>query len=161
VSSSILERQRRKIASTGARDTARSGDDAERVWRQAFQRARLAVEMAKWRTALPLLEQCLRDRPDDADALGLYGLCLAREGHDLVRAHEACRRAVESQPFEAAMHTSLGCVYLAMGMYPPAESCFHTALRLDPHDLVAARGLDSASHPQRHGGDLVRRVLDG
>ncbi|UCE02168.1 MAG: tetratricopeptide repeat protein [Candidatus Latescibacterota bacterium] len=160
MSHSILERHR-KIAPTETHDKARSRDDGERVWRQAFQRARLAVEMATWRTALTLLEECLRDRPDDADALGLYGLCLAREGHDLARAYEACRRAVESQPFEAAMHTSLGCVYLAMGMYPPAVSCFHTALRLDPHDAVAGRGLASALHPQRHGGDLVRRLLDG
>src|SRR6187397_1774291 len=109
--------------------------------RRGLERARLAAAMGKWQTAVLLLRERLQDATSDAEFLGLYGWCLARAGGDLEAARDACRRAVDMQPYVAHQHARLGDVYRAAGLRRCARDCFHAALGLDPQQTLALAGL--------------------
>jgi tetratricopeptide (TPR) repeat protein len=106
-----------------------------------LERARLAAEMGKWETAVVLLRDRAGDGNADAEVLGLYGWCLAHAGGDLDTARDACRRAVDMQPYVAHQHARLGDVYRAAGLGRHAADCFHAALALDPTQTLARDGL--------------------
>jgi Flp pilus assembly protein TadD len=125
---------------------------------RSLERARLAAEMHKWPTALVLVRSALECIPDDPAALSLYGLALARTGGDRTAAVEACRRAVESQPYVAQWHSHLGAVYAAAGLAPQAMVCFRAALALDPHDALASQGLTECGRARRWRDWFARRT---
>lgn len=120
-----------------------------------LERARLAVAMGKWSTALAILRAALVEAPDHPDLLGLHGYVLAERGDDLEAARDACSRAVAMQPYAAHLHAYLGAVYRAAGLEAQARDSFQTALRLDPAQSVACAALGAtsasgATPPQRH-----------
>lgn len=114
----------------------------------ALRRARLALTMGKWRTAAGLLRAAAAAEPPLAEALALYGYCLAQLGDDLEQARDACARAVAMEPHVAQHHACLATVYRRLGLERLAMASFDTALRLDPAQEIAARecsALNSAS----------------
>lgn len=117
--------------------------------RRGLERARLAAAMGKWQTAVLLLRERLHDAAGDAEFLGLYGWCLARAGGDLAAARDACRQAVDMQPYVAHQHARLGDVYRTAGLRRPARDCFHAALSLDPSQALAHDGLAALAAPPR------------
>jgi tetratricopeptide (TPR) repeat protein len=130
----------------------------------ALERARLAASMGKWQAAVRLLAERLESAAGDAEALGLYGWCLSQSGGDLEAARDACRRAVDMQPYVAQQHARLGHVYLAAGLARRAAACFDTALGLEPEQGLALEGralLDDATHGARWRNWLRRAARHG
>jgi Flp pilus assembly protein TadD len=124
--------------------------------RRGLERARLAAAMGKWQTAVLLLRERLHEAATDAEFLGLYGWCLARAGGDLEAARDACRRALDMQPYVAHQHARLGDVYRAAGLRRRAADCFHAALSLDPAQTLAHDGLAALAAPPRWRAWLQR-----
>jgi tetratricopeptide (TPR) repeat protein len=112
---------------------------------RSLERAQLAAAMAKWPTALVLVRAALDAAPDEPAALALYGLCLTRTGGDSSAALDACRRAVESQPYVAQWQAYLGVVYRAAGLATQSAACFRAALSLDPQEPLATQALAASS----------------
>lgn len=119
-------------------DVARSGAAA-----LAFERARLAGEFGKWRTAIEILAPHAGAPEVRAEVLSLYGYCLAREGTDLETARSACATAVEMQSFVALHHAHLGFVYACTGLAHRARTCYEAALHLDPALVLARDGMQA------------------
>lgn len=114
----------------------------------AFERARLAGDFGKWRTAIEILTPLATAPNPRPEALSLYGYALARAGIELETARSACATAVEMQSFVPLHHAHLGFVYQCTGLHRRARDCYAAALRLD-QDLGLARdgmtALESAS----------------
>ncbi len=135
-------------------DTSGSAVRAQR----SLERARLAADMGKFPTALVLVRTALELAPDESSVQSLYGLLLARNGGDLATALDACRRAVETQPYAARWHAHLAAVYAAAGLLPQAAACARAALALDPHDALAAQTLAESGDASGWRTRLARRV---
>jgi tetratricopeptide (TPR) repeat protein len=108
---------------------------------RALERARLAAEMGKWSTALALLGEGGEAAGCEPEAWSLWGLCVARTGGDLEAARDACRRAIDAEPYAAQHHARLGEVYAALGLVPLASEFRRAALRLDPTEPTASAAL--------------------
>jgi tetratricopeptide (TPR) repeat protein len=125
--------------------------------RRDFERARLAINMGKPRTALTLLTTCLEAEPDHPEYLALYGYATALEGGDLDMALRACQLAVEARSYDASLHAQLGYVYNAKGLAVRAAECYEAALQRDPQNSMACEGLDALSKPRT--GFSLRSLL--
>lgn len=128
--------------------------------RREFERARLALDMGKARTALTLLEGCLRIEPDHPEYLGLYGVALCRSGGDLHQARRACERAVADRPEDPILHTQLGIVLEAARQPEAARQAYEQALHLDPQQTQAQLGLETVQRrPSRFRLRSLLRLL--
>lgn len=114
---------------------------AEAVWRQVVRLAPgrggeghlgLALLMLERNEqALPLLEQQVAQRPQDADALTDLGACHWRLGNDAA-ALDALRRAVAANPGRARPHEALVTTLLNLGRADEAGAAIDAARRAFP-----------------------------
>ncbi|MFN3493151.1 MAG: winged helix-turn-helix domain-containing tetratricopeptide repeat protein [Hydrogenophaga sp.] len=119
-----------------------------------------------------LLEQALRLRPNDANALSLLAFCLATEvwsgwaAEPKVTAIEARRlatRAVALDDADAFAHFALGVTLLSFGEIDAAIAEHRYALALYPHFAAAAAELGrllSFSGQTLEGRRLMRQAMD-
>lgn len=82
-----------------------------------------------------LLQQALKARPDDAQALGLLGVVQA-QGGQVTQAERSMSRAAALAPRDAGLRFNLGCLRRGMNV-PAAIGDFEAAAALDPRHLGA------------------------
>ena len=87
--------------------------------------------------AIQLMDAVVRTIEDQPEYFSLYGYALALNGERLHQARDACKRAVEMEPYNADFHAHLGYVYLRAGLRQTAEKCFAKALEMNPGQPVA------------------------
>lgn len=100
---------------------------------QLYFKALLLHQRERHKEALGMLQDALRNDPNDPYCHGLAALCL----NDLDRhndALEAARKAVELEPGLAYGHFVLAVVYTGRERFKEAGDCVREAIRLDPED---------------------------
>jgi tetratricopeptide (TPR) repeat protein len=107
--------------------------------------ARQFHEAGRYADAARCYDALLARRPDDAEALHLFGVMHHQCGYS-ARAVELIGRAVALRPEAAAYHANLAEAHRAIGQNEPAIDCCRTALRLQPDYPEAANNLGLALH---------------
>lgn len=107
--------------------------------------ANLLETCGKPRPALDLVTRALELDPDDSDAHRLRArLLLETRCSDWNLPENAALAAVRLDPEDADAHAALGALRLHRSRVEEAEESFREALRLDPHQALARRGLEEA-----------------
>jgi Flp pilus assembly protein TadD len=85
-----------------------------------FQQAKAAIRQERFDHAIAALQQVLKPRPDDADALNLMGYSQRRTGH-LDRSLDYYNKALAQNPNHIGANEYLGELYLEMKDVKKAE----------------------------------------
>ncbi|MFD8072890.1 tetratricopeptide repeat protein [Streptomyces sp. NPDC059718] len=133
----LREAERWDEAETALEEAARRGVPADVV---AAHRARTALGRDDHDEALAAAEECLRLRPDDAEALELLTLVHLGRGDGPAAESAARRAAAASPPLSAAGPCVLARLFGQLDR--PAEECtaYEEALRREPDDRDALLG---------------------
>ncbi|MCS6914720.1 MAG: tetratricopeptide repeat protein [Myxococcales bacterium] len=116
----------------------------------ALARARALLDLGRPEAAAVEARRAVAQRPQDPEALQLYGLCLLR-AEDPAAAAEALCAAVAMAPEDAHAHYLLGYARREQGRPVEAEACYREALRLAPEEPVYLRALaELLAMQQRH-----------
>jgi curved DNA-binding protein CbpA len=94
-----------------------------------------AIENFKWSVKLA---------HENANYLNYLSLALSKVPGRLKEAEETLQAAVKLEPFNTDYQANLGLIYLKAGMKKRAIGCFENALKIDPKNDKAARGLQQA-----------------
>jgi len=120
-----------------------------------LDRALRCHQLGNMEEAQALYGEVLRQAPNHADALHLFGVL-----HHQTGAHEEAakliRRAIKRQPREPAYHCNLGEALRGLGKHRDAEKCFRKALKLAPSFAAAAINLGNLRRDQ---GKLDRAIV--
>ncbi|UFS72416.1 tetratricopeptide repeat protein [Geomonas sp. RF6] len=122
---------------------------------QAVTRLNEALRQKRHQEGALILDELLREAPQDVKFLSLAG-ALARERGDLFQAHEFFRRAVVLQPGVPELHNNLGVLRHDLGENVEALSCYDEALRLAPR---YGEALSNRANALRALGRSVEAVL--
>jgi Flp pilus assembly protein TadD len=92
--------------------------------------------------AVELLKRVTKEDPRNAKAWSYLSLALSKVPNRLKESEEALLRAVALEPFKSENFTNLGLIYLKAGLKMRAKKQFEKALKLDPGDVEAKKGLE-------------------
>ena len=92
-----------------------------------------AVEKCKWATKLA---------PKNASYLSYLSLAYSKVPGRVKEAEEALIAALKIEPFNAEFHSHLGLVYMKAGLKNRAYTSFQKALKIDPENERAKKGLE-------------------
>lgn len=138
-----------------------SGRLGQKETGRAFLKAEQLADAGRFADAARLLQAILRIEHDNAAYLSLAGYCLARSGENLHRARDYCRRAVDSEPYNATYLARLGFVYAEAHLETVAQRYFSEALAADPTQPLAHQYLSVDRRQKRTAGLLttLRQLL--
>ncbi|MBE0425585.1 MAG: DUF4388 domain-containing protein [Nitrospirae bacterium] len=94
---------------------------------------REAVDSLKWATKL---------QPDNAKYWSYLSLALTKTPNGLKDAGKALSEAIEIEPDNAGHYVNLGMIYIRAGMKKMAHDQFENALKLDPDNVKAKKGIE-------------------
>lgn len=98
----------------------------------------LLLRAGRWQEAAPLLERAVNGPAASENALNALALLEWQQRHNLERAAQLFRRALEvhslADDFSASLHNNLGAVYGEERLYPQAAEQFGAAVRIAPND---------------------------
>lgn len=103
-----------------------------------YQRALALDKAGNYRASFKLLEQLLKDRPDDPVIMNAYGYSLADRNQQLPRAERLIAQALAAAPDNPAVLDSLGWVRFRHGDAPNALPLLERAYRVFPDAEIAA-----------------------
>lgn len=92
-----------------------------------------AIDMFKWSTQI---------NPKKALYWSYMSLALSKVPNRLKEAEEALLEAVKLEPFNSEHHVNLGLIYLKAGLKKRAKAQFGKALKFDPGNIKAQKGLE-------------------
>ncbi len=118
---------------------------------RAFMKAEQLVEQGRFIDAARVMMAIVRIESDNAAYLSLAGYAMAAAGENLHKARDLCRRAAESEPYNATYQARLAFVYEAAGLDKLAERFYSEALRIDPLQPLARQRAGGAAQPRRSG----------
>ena len=149
-----------KASETAARSApAKRNPSLEEIRRarQAFQRAEELLEAGSYDKAMTLMQAVVRTVDDDPEYSSLYGYVLALNGQRLHVARDACRQAVEAQPYNMDYKARLAYVYQRAGLKNTANEFFAEVLRQDPKNALAREHVTSKDDNGLLGG--IKRLF--
>jgi Flp pilus assembly protein TadD len=94
-----------------------------------------AAEIFKWVT---------KNNPRNSKAWSYLSLALSKMPHRMKDAEEALLESIKLEPYSGEHFANLGILYLKEGNKKKAELQFEKALKLDPANAKAKRGLEQA-----------------
>ncbi|MHB8078347.1 MAG: J domain-containing protein [Candidatus Krumholzibacteriia bacterium] len=118
---------------------------------RAFMKAEQLVEEGRFKDAARVMMAIVRLESDNAAYLSLAGYAMAAAGENLHKARDLCRRAAESEPYNATFQARLAFVYETAGLDKLAERFYRDALRIDPLQPLARQRAGGAGQPHRGG----------
>jgi curved DNA-binding protein CbpA len=129
---------------------------------RAFMKAEQLVEEGRFEAAARVMMAIMRLESDNPAYLSLAGYAMAAGGENLHKARDLCRRAAESEPYNATYQARLAFVYETAGLDKLAERFYGDALRIDPLQPLARQRAGRAAQPRRSGllsslRDLINR----
>lgn len=136
-----LEQTRTALGHMERRDTPQA-QSANAIQRRSLleQQLRLGIQLKDETAATQACEVAARDNVDGAEGRSLLGLYhLFR--NEMEPAIRALREAVEKQPTDASSLTYLGHCMVHAGQLDDAKACFERAIRINPDEALAHRGL--------------------
>jgi len=92
--------------------------------------------------AADLFKWAIKLDPENAKYWSYLSLTLTKMPHRLKDSEEALLQAVKLEPLNAEHYVNLGQIYFLAGMKKRAYSQFEKALKLDPENVRAKKGLD-------------------
>jgi tetratricopeptide (TPR) repeat protein len=93
-----------------------------------------AIDKFKWATKM---------EPKNANYWSYLSLAYSKVSGRVKEAEEALQTALKIEPFNAEFHSNLGLVYIKAGLKKRAHAAFLKALKIDPKNEKARKGLDS------------------
>ncbi|HXX80905.1 MAG TPA: DUF4388 domain-containing protein [Thermodesulfovibrionales bacterium] len=94
-----------------------------------------AAELFKWVT---------RNNPKNPKAWSYLSLALSKMPHRIKDAEDALLESIKLEPYNGEHFANLGILYLKEGLKKKAELQFEKALKLDPGNAKAKKGLEQA-----------------
>ncbi len=91
--------------------------------------------------AVDLFKRVTSEDPQSARAWNYLSLALSKVPNKLKESEETLLKAVALDPSNSEYLTNLGLIYLKAGLKLRAKKQFEKALRLDPDDMQAKKGL--------------------
>jgi curved DNA-binding protein CbpA len=120
----------------------------------AFEQARTAMKSNRYDKAVVLLKSAIKYDDTNPAFHSWYGFALGVLKTHLHEARDACKRALESEFYNADYHANLGFVYYQAGLNSTADECFEEALKWDPEHHVARKYYKKGDSSKGKGGIL-------
>jgi len=92
-----------------------------------------AIDHFKWAIKL---------NPEHAGYLSYLSLAYSKVPGKLKEAEEVLHQAIKLEPFNADLHANLGLIYIKAGLKKRAHTSFQKALKIDPNQEKARKGLE-------------------
>jgi tetratricopeptide (TPR) repeat protein len=92
-----------------------------------------AIDHFKWAIKL---------NPEHAGYLSYLSLAYSKVPGKLKEAEEVLHQAIKLEPFNADLHANLGLIYIKAGLKKRAHTSFQKALKIDPNQDKARKGLE-------------------
>jgi curved DNA-binding protein CbpA len=118
----------------------------------AYEQARTAMKSNRYDKAVVLLKSAIKYDDTNAAFHSWYGFALGVLKTNLHEARDACKKALESEFYNADYHANLGFVYYQAGLNSTADECFEEALKWDPEHNVATKYYKKGEKPEGKGG---------
>lgn len=120
-------------------DTPDSGSQAADQFREGvadFKKGDFwgAIDKFKWATKMA---------PKNANYWSYLSLAYSKVPGRVKEAEEALLAAMKLDPYNAELHSNLGLVYMKAGLKKRANAAFQKALKIDPKNEKAKKGLDN------------------
>ncbi len=109
---------------------------------EQFKRGVEEFKIGNFWGAAELFRLVTRNFPKNPKAWSYLSLALSRIPNRLKEAEEALLQAIKLEPFSGEHYANLGHLYLKAGLAKRAQHQFEKALRLDPENGRARKGLD-------------------
>ncbi len=117
----------------------------------AFEQAKTAMKHNRYDKAVVLLKSAISYDDSNTAFHSWYGFCLGVLKTHLHEARDACKKALETEFYNADYHANLGFVYHQAGLTSTADECFNEALKWDPEHRVALK-YRSGNGGEKNGG---------
>jgi curved DNA-binding protein CbpA len=123
----------------------RRGDDTEAsLIEEQFKRGIDEFKKGDFWGAAELFRLVTRKSPKNPKSWSYLSLALSRIPNRLKEAEEALFEAIKLEPYSSEHLANLGLLYLKAGLKKRAQHQFEKALRLDPTNAKAKKGLEQA-----------------
>ncbi|HAM52235.1 MAG TPA: hypothetical protein DCP92_16655 [Nitrospiraceae bacterium] len=113
----------------------------EILLKEMFQRGMEEFKKGNFWGAVDLFKRVTSEDPQSARAWNYLSLALSKVPNKLKESEETLLKAVALDPSNSEYLTNLGLIYLKAGLKLRAKKQFEKALRLDPDDMQAKKGL--------------------
>lgn len=114
--------------------------DEEKAEEQ-FKKGVDEFKRANFQGAVDLFKKAAKINPKKAQYLSYLSLALSKISHGLREAEEALLEAIKLEPFNGDHYANLGLLYLKTGLHKKAAGQFEKALKFDPGNIKAQKGL--------------------
>jgi curved DNA-binding protein CbpA len=118
----------------------------------AFEQAKTAMKHNRYDKGVVLLKSAINYDDSNPAYHSWYGFCLGVLKTHLHEARDACKKALETDFYNADFHANLGFVYHQAGLTSTADECFEEALKWDPDHHVALKYRSGDNGGQKSGG---------
>jgi len=95
-----------------------------------------------YRAAIEKFTRATHLAPTNAVYLSYLSLAYSKVPDHVKEAEEALLAALKIEPFNAEFHSHLGLIYMKAGLKKKAHSSFQKALKIDPKNEKARKGLE-------------------
>jgi tetratricopeptide (TPR) repeat protein len=119
-----------------------------------LQEAIADLNEQRYQEAETILNEILREQPQEATALGLMGVALDGQKR-FAEAEKFYAQAVKLSPGSAALFNNLGTHYLALGDQEHARKAYLAAVEINPSDLNANLQLAQLAIKSKHGAQAL------
>jgi curved DNA-binding protein CbpA len=110
----------------------------------AFERGVTALKARELDAASKFFREAIQYDPADAKLYSHLALALLQRPKRMAEAEEAMQYAIRLEPKVADHHSNLGILYQVAGIHDKALKSFDDALKLDPKNKKALKGLGKA-----------------
>lgn len=107
-----------------------------------FKKGIEEFKKGNFRESVECLKRATRLQPDNAKYWNYLSLSLTKIPNGFKDAEEALYKAIKLEPNNADYYVNLGLIYLKVGMKKKAHDQFEKALKLNPHNTKAKKGLE-------------------
>lgn len=107
-----------------------------------FKKGIEEFKKGNFRESVECLKRATKLQPDNAKYWNYLSLSLTKIPNSFQDAEEALYKAIKLEPNNADYYVNLGLIYLKVGMKKKAHDQFEKALKLNPNNVKAKKGLE-------------------
>ena len=125
----------------------------------AYEQAKTAMKHNRYDKAVILLKSATKYDDSNPAYHSWFGFALAALNTNLHEARDACKKALETDFYNAEYHANLGYVYHRAGLTSTAKESFEEALKWDPDNALALKHLHCSTKKQKGILDSIMSML--
>ncbi len=111
---------------------------------ELFKKGVDEFKKSKFEDAVRLFRQASEIDPEKPQYWSYLSLSLSKVPHKMKEAEDALLKAIKLEPLSGEHYANLGSLYLKAGLYKRASGQFEKALKFDPGNVKAQKGLKQA-----------------